>query len=103
MKIGKAITATFNIILLLYLFYSSMISYYFDPEFQQNVPWDEVYIWSPTIAVISTVIVILIAILWGAALIKVFWNRFIADVFKLRAISFNESIAIVLMISIAFV
>ena len=100
MNSSSVITKTFNVALLLYLCASSVISYLFDPESNVKVPWDAIYEWSPHFAMITAVVIVLIMILWGAILVKIFWNRFVSDIFKLRPISYDESLAIILMIAI---
>jgi hypothetical protein len=103
MNSSSVITKTFNTVLFLYLCVSSIISYLFDPESDAKVPWDVVYEWSPSFAIITGVLMVLIMALWGALLVKLFWNRFISDIVKIRIISYDEALAIVLMIAILLI
>lgn len=100
MESRKAITKIFNVALFLYFLFNSTIGYLFDPAGEKHVPWDKVYEWSPSFAVSSALAILLISVLLGAVIAKVFWNRFLADVFKVREITFDESLAIVLIIAI---
>lgn len=100
MKMNANITKTFNLILFLYLCFASMANYLVDPEGDLPVPWDKVYEWSPPIAIVGAIFITLALIFWGAALIEKFWNSLISDVFKLRAITYNESLAMILMATI---
>ncbi len=96
----KAITKVFNVTVFLYCLFNSFISYLFDPAGDKSVPWDKVYEWSPPIAVSGALLFVLILALLGAVIAKAFWNRFIVDVFKVREISYDESLAIILIIAI---
>ena len=54
------------------------------------------------LAVLGILAAFLLA-LWGAsALLQAFWNRFLSDVFRLRAITLPEALAIGLMWSLLF-
>lgn len=100
MESRKAITKVFNVALFLYFLFSGSIGYLFDPAGDKRVPWDKVYDWSPSFAVLGALLIVLILALLGSIIVKVFWNRFIADVFKIREITFDESLAIVLITAI---
>ncbi|MBI5641510.1 MAG: hypothetical protein HZA17_13905 [Nitrospirae bacterium] len=100
MNARSGITRIINALFFLYLLFVSLMGYLFDPESHRKVPWDEVHAWSPTFAMIAAFLMGLFLVFWGAALVKIFWNRFIADVFKVRDISFDESLAIILIIAI---
>lgn len=100
MATRKSITKLFNAVLFLYFLFNSTIGYLFDPAGDKSVPWDKVYEWSPSVAVSGALALVLILSLLGAVIIRVFWNRFIADVFKIREITFDESLAIVLITAI---
>ena len=96
----KVITKVFNIALFLYFLFNSFIGYLFDPAGDKGVPWDKVYEWSPPLAVSGAVLIVIILALLGAVIAKIFWNRFIADVFKVREITYDESLAVVLILAI---
>lgn len=100
MKSNKSITKSFNAALFLYLLLSSSLHYLFEPARNVQVPWDRVYDWSPLFAIITAIIMGLFSIAFGAVLIEIFWNRFIADVFRVKEITFDESLAIILIIAI---
>jgi len=96
----KTITKIFNAALFLYFLFNSSIGYLFDPAGDKSVPWDKVNEWSPLIAVSGALLLVLILALLGAVIAKIFWNRFVADVFKVREITYDESLAIVLITAI---
>ncbi len=98
----KVITKFFNVTLFLYFLLNSFISYLFDSASDKIVPWDKVYEWSPPIAVSGALFLFLILALLGAVIAKIFWKRFIADVFKIREITYDESLALVLIAAIIF-
>jgi hypothetical protein len=74
--------------------------YLFNPESNLVAPWDKVFDWSPPIAIGSALLMLFILVFWGATLLRMFWNRFVSDVFKLRNLTYDESLAIVLIIAI---
>ena len=90
----------FNAALFLYFLFNSFTGYLFEPAGDKSVPWDKVYEWSPPIAVSGALLLVLILALLGAVITKIFWNRFIATVFKVREITYDESLAIVLIAAI---
>ncbi len=97
------ITKTFNIVLFLYLFCCSSIHYLFSPDdnpVNNKVPWDKFSDLYPLLALFSTFLIILILALCGSILLQIFWNRFVSDVFNIRTINYNESLSIVLIISL---
>lgn len=100
MESNKAITKIFNAALFVYYLFNSAIGYLFDPAGEKSVPWDKVYEWSPSIAVSGALLIVLILALLGAVIAKIFWNRFISDIFKVREITYDESLAIVLIAAI---
>ena len=44
----------------------------------------------------------LVVVLVSALIVRAFWDRFVSDIFSLRAINYQEAIAIVLMSSVLF-
>jgi len=100
MESHKAITKVFNAVLFLYFLFNSFIGYLFDPAGDKLVPWDKVYEWSPSFAFLGALLLVLILAFWGAVIARIFWNRLIVDVFKVREITYDESLAIVLITAI---
>ncbi len=89
-----------NILLFLYLCVAGAADYLFRPE--TKVPWDAVYEWSPVVGIAGAALIIATLIFWGAALVKIFWNRFLSDLFEIRNITYGESLAVVLILAIIF-
>ena len=94
------ITKRFNVALFLYFGTAITINALFEPESKEKVPWDFLYDWSPLFAITVATLMAIILALWSAVLVRILWNRFISDVFTIREISFDESLAVVLMIAI---
>lgn len=97
--IKSKITFSFNIILFLYICFSGIMNYFFVPE-EPDVPWDKVFEWSPSIAIVSAIAIIIVILFFGAFLSKAVWNRFISDVFGLRNINVHEAVMIMLLITL---
>ena len=100
MKKPNRVTIKFNLLLICYLFISYFISVLFEPLNEEKVPWDSVYEAYPVLSIILAVAIALAIILWGTKLFELFWNRLISNIFKIRAISFQEALSIVLVLTI---
>lgn len=98
----KRVTLAFNLILFAYCILNIIVVILFEP----NEPYKSYFdaLWDKSTMLGIGILLFLVGILLsgGAQLLKVFWNRFIADVFKVRNISFQESIAVMLMSFIIF-
>jgi len=100
MKPNAVISKALNAVLFLYLCFVGVVDYLFNPQRDFKAPWDNVFEWSPPVAIGSALLMLLILVFWGAALLKMFWNRFVSDVFNLRSLTYDDSLAIVLIIAI---
>jgi hypothetical protein len=94
------INIRFNIALLLYLFVVGIADYLFRPESHAKVPWDMVWSWSPAFGLAGAFILLGLLLFWGAGLVKFFWNAFISDIFRLRNITYNEALSLILILAI---
>jgi hypothetical protein len=74
--------------------------YWFTVESEQKVPWDSIFDKNPVLGTLGAILLAAILIIIGAKLLRTFWNRFIVDVFNLREITFQESLSVLLIISI---
>jgi hypothetical protein len=96
----KKISFKFNIVLFLFLCFYEVVVYLFEPENKNGVPWDIYYKAFPTYSVIFAILMWILLLIAGAKIVQLFWNGFVSDVFKLRAIWYQESFALVLVLSI---
>jgi len=96
----KGITDMFNVSLFIFLLANGLVEYLATPEDNTKVPWDKVYEFSPAAGILGMLLIIIAMALLCSVITRVFWNRFITDVFKVREITFNESLAIVLVLAI---
>ena len=96
----KKISHGFNLILFIYFCVDFLVSLLFDPNIDEKVPWDVVYKAFPVLSVIVAFVLGLTLLLLGAKLFEAFWNRLISDVFGLRELNFQETIAIILVLAI---
>jgi len=97
MDTTRKITFRFNLILYVYFNVCYAILYLFDPKTSKEVPWDRVYEAFPILTIILTLLIPLMLSLFGAKLIKYFWDRFISDIFSIRSIDFQEAWSLVLI------
>jgi hypothetical protein len=92
------ITAYFNLIFLLYLFFLMVVNYLFSPE-SLPVPWDRLFERSPVIAIVGAISILIIIIGSGSYIIRAIWNRFLSDIFGVRLINIHEAMMIFLLIT----
>ena len=97
MNMTKPFTKTFIGCLLVYDIYENGIRHLFTPK--ENLPvglgpilWQEVSGWSPIFAFVGAVLGWLSLYFLGAFFIKISWNNFIVDVFKIRNIFYDEAL-----------
>ena len=97
------ISKWFNVVLFLYITIELVVNYLFEPVVEETTPWDAIYNVSPVLSIIAAGAITLILIFWGSKLLQIFWNRFVSDIFTIRNISFQESLAIILIIGVLFI
>ena len=100
MKNRQQVSPIYNFVLFSYLCIEYLITILFDPDFDAKVPWDAVYEAHPALSIFGALVIGVILLLWGANLFKQFWNRLISDVFSVRKLEFQESLAVVLILAI---
>ena len=100
MSSTPGISLIFNLVLFAYLCIDFSVSLLFDPKWNEKVPWDKVYDSSPVLAIVLSILIGLLLLLWGAKMVQLFWNRFISNIFELRLINFQEALALVLVSAI---
>lgn len=100
MRVKSTIPIWLNISLLIFIFISYLVEYFFTPETMQKAPYDYFFDKSPYTATVSAVLLVLALITVGAFLLRLFWNRFAADVFKIRHVTLQEAIGIILVMAI---
>lgn len=100
MTSGASITKTFNAGLFLFVSYGTLVSYLFTPDDPGQVPWESLLKGSASpIPMAGVLFLIATYVLWGGWIFRRIWNGFIANVFDVRAISFDEAITIVLLMA----
>lgn len=90
----------FNFILILYLCTKFLVAILFESMPDKKVLWDSLYAVYPFLSIILAFFILVLLLLWGALIFKVFWNKLFSDVFRLREINLQESLSIILIISI---
>ena len=100
LSVKSTIPIWLNISLLIFIFISYLGEYFFTPESVQKAPYDYFFDTSPYLASISGVLLVLVLITIGGLFVRLFWNKFVADVFKTRNIALQEAIAIILVFAI---
>lgn len=98
----KQITIGFNITMFIYICISFLADYLFGPENPAKAPWEVLFGNSPILSMVLALIFALVLIIAGAYLLRIFWNRFIADVFNLRVITYQEAIALLFIAVVVF-
>ena len=98
----KAVSVGFNILLFLYLIYASLVACLFDPEGDNHVLMDDFFEIAPAASVVVAILLGVALIFTGALVIRGFWNRLVTSLFMSRPISYQEALAIILMVAILF-
>ncbi|MBA3036995.1 MAG: hypothetical protein FP814_10950 [Desulfobacterium sp.] len=93
------ISISFNLILICYYFVNIIVLHTFEPETKEKVPWDIFFDTYPGLSIITAILLYLGVVFWGAKLIQIFWNRSFSDIFKIRMLSFQESLTIAIILS----
>ena len=96
---SRGISSTFNLLLLCYLFLAFTAEVFFRPE-EARVPYDHFFDQNPIAALSVAFVLGALFLLGGARIFQEFWNRFLMDVFSLRAVTFQEALSIVLVLTI---
>ncbi len=97
----QPITSLFNAVLLLYLVVRGTLSMLSQPATDITNTYLNLLLSSyPTIGFLAMIVVALAIVLWGAELLRMFWNFFMVSMFKLRQLTFQEALAIILMITV---
>ena len=97
------ITKGFNVLLFGYLVLIQVEYYLFKPhETVRVVPWERFFEDSPVTALGFAIVMLVVLLFGGAALVRRFWNGWFAEVFKVRAISYQEAFAVLLVLDIFF-
>ena len=94
------ISFVFNLVLFVYFCVDFLVSLLFDPNINAEVPWDAVHKAFPVLSIIIAFILGLLLLLWGVKLFESFWNSLVSDIFGLRELDFQESLAVVLVLVI---
>lgn len=102
-KQPKTITFSFNMVMLVYICSAFLAEYLFKPETPGNVPWERLFEEnSSALSIMLALIFAIILILAGSNLLKIFWNNFVSDIMKLREVTFQEAMAIFLILTAVF-
>jgi len=100
MENRKKISPIYNISLFCFFCVNLLTTTLFDPNFDARVPWDSLYESYPNLSILAALLIGVVILLWGATLFKKFWNRLVSDIWGVRELEFQESLAIVLVIAI---
>lgn len=96
-KIEKGLSVWFNCALFLLFCFGAGINYLFSPESTNTVPWDVIYTWNPVIGIGGAVGMALLFLVVSPVLGKYFWNNLVVHVFDVKEITYNDSLALILM------
>lgn len=97
----QPITVLFNAVLLLYLIVRGTLAMFVQPASDMANSYLSLFLSSyPTGGFVAMIIVALAVMLWGAELLRMFWNMFMVSMFKLRELTYQEALAIMLMIAV---
>ncbi|MEK7102725.1 MAG: hypothetical protein AAB870_00050 [Patescibacteria group bacterium] len=99
----QPITSLFNAVLLLFLVVRATLFMLVQPTNDAANTYLSLILSSyPTSGFVAMIVVALAIILWGAELLRMFWNFFMTNMFKLRTLTYQEALAITLIIAVVF-
>ncbi|MHB1185890.1 MAG: hypothetical protein ACYC4A_14460 [Desulfobulbia bacterium] len=96
----QKISITYNLALFTYFCVNFLVTILFDTNLDAKAPWDVVYESYPALSIIAALAIGVVLLLWGASIIKSFWNRLVSDIFSVRELEFQEALAMVLILAI---
>lgn len=80
--------------------YLLIMDFLFEPAVPESAPMDHFFNQYPFISIASALIMALFAIGVGSLFLKSFWNRLVTDLFNVREIEYQESLSILLILSL---
>ena len=87
--------------LFVYLLANLQTEIWLEPETKEVLLWDQMFQGLPSyLSLLALLLVGILFILWGSWLIKIFWNTFMSDIFKIREINSDEAIALALIFTL---
>jgi uncharacterized membrane protein YidH (DUF202 family) len=78
----------------------STIHYFFRPKSRPVIPFDAFYDKFPLLAVLTAVLLVVLALFLGAMAVRLFWVRFVSNICGVREITTQEALSLVLVVSI---
>ena len=101
MNSNPCITKSFNVALFLYWFCTWAFITLHEPNAESVVRnWDRIGEWSPSLELVFIFLSLFILLLWGGWILKQFWNQFLERRFPVRPISYDEGLALALVVCI---
>ena len=94
------ITTKYNIVLFFVLMIFQSIVSVFEYKEEQEMLVDKIFNYDVLIGSAIFVIIFALSAVVGVWLIRSFWDRFVSQIFQVRALTVNEAISIILVISI---
>lgn len=95
----KKINFRFNSILFIFFCINEFIIGLVSPEPQGKAPLDVVYDMYPYASIVIAILVSIVIIFCLSKIIEVYWNLFVSDVFKIRAIDYQEALSLGIVIA----
>lgn len=96
------ITLSFNIGIIIFLGYEGLCERLMRPVNEPKYVMDALHDSYPVLSILLMLSILLISFFFAPLIIRVFWNRFITDIFKIREITFQESLSIFLIAILIF-
>lgn len=99
-KAEAKITTKYNILLFFILIIFQSIISVFEYKEEQEMLVDKIFNYDVLIGSAIFIILFALSAVVGVWLIRSFWDRFVSQIFQVRALTVNEAISIILIISI---
>lgn len=102
-KKNKNFLIKLNVILFLYFMVSVLITSSLESPSQSPTFFEMLFDLNELYLAIMIFIIGIVLLIFGAQIMKMFWNLVISDIFNLRSIDFLESLSIILVMQCIFI
>ena len=92
------VTRAFNAVLLTYYLFLQLGETLTEPKSMVPSRWDTLFAGHLDLSILVLLACFVVLIFVGAALFREFWNRLIADLFRTRSLSYQEALALMLIV-----
>jgi hypothetical protein len=95
---SNKVTPALNVALLTYFLFVELGEVLTEPKSERFSYWDRMFAGHPDLSIFVLLVCFVLLIAVGALVVREFWNRLVTDLFDLRALSYQEALAIMFVV-----